>query len=710
MTSPDPTATQRALAERLRAALPPEQQHRADELAAFIAALPPDRADATLRAAFPDLAPLLTPLISVGANAQIGEIHTGDIVGGSKYDITLAPDDLSVEAQRRRSQILAIVGVRVQQGINDALAAAAQLELGLTTRPDAVPLAPGLRLQQRAGAQALPAGTTVAQMFDQAGGRLLILGAPGGGKSTLLLQLAAVLLDRARHDPAQPVPALLNLSSWAAEGKPLAAWLVTALGDTYRIPQKIATELVQRGRLALLLDGLDEVDPARRDACVQAINAYQDEHLTPLAVCSRTEEYGRLAGQLELEAAIELRPLADDQVAAALVAGGDRLAGLRAAWEHDADLRDLLRTPLLLNVATLAYSEAAPIDTDEPWSRRLFPAFVERALRRRGDAQRYDHAQTLRWLRWLAQTLEAQQLSELYLERMQPGWLPEAQHGSFDRLAGLSRGVTIGLAVGCVVAAVTPILAVIAVPALSRELAASTWWLIMAGIVLGFTLLMSLVALRAARRGPVEGIQPIDMLVIDDRARRRAWLAGGAAAIVGVGLFSVTEGFPGGIVSGLALGVLMLTLVLAQSIAGRDEDDALRTRPNQGIAASLRNAALLSLGVGIPGMIGMGSLITLILGSFLGFLPGLLFGLGIALFMWSFFGGESYTKHFLLRALLARAGHAPLRYVAFLDYSVALLLLRRVGGGYAFQHRLLRDYLGALSDTAIADLAMRARS
>jgi hypothetical protein len=152
----------------------------------------------------------------------------------------------------------------------------------------------------------------------------------------------------------------------------------------------------------------------------------------------------------------------------------------------------------------------------------------------------------------------------------------------------------------------------------------------------------------------------------------------------------------------------MLTLVLAQSIAGRDEDDALRTRPNQGIAASLRNAALLSLGGGIPVMIGMGSLITLILGSFLGSLPGLLFGLGIALFMWSFFGGESYTKHMILRSMLTRAGHAPLRYVAFLDYSVALLLLRRVGGGYAFQHRLLRDYLGALSDEDIADLAARA--
>ncbi len=50
---------------------------------------------------------------------------------------------------------------------------------------------------------------------------------------------------------------------------------------------------------------------------------------------------------------------------------------------------------------------------------------------------------------------------------------------------------------------------------------------------------------------------------------------------------------------------------------------------------------------------------------------------------------------------MAVRGH-PLHYVAFLDYSIVLLLLHHVGGGYAFQHRLLRNYIGALSN---ADLS-----
>ncbi len=34
----------------------------------------------------------------------------------------------------------------------------------------------------------------------------------------------------------------------------------------------------------------------------------------------------------------------------------------------------------------------------------------------------------------------------------------------------------------------------------------------------------------------------------------------------------------------------------------------------------------------------------------------------------------------------------PLRYVRFLDESAARILLRRVGGGYSFVHRLLLDW------------------
>lgn len=61
----------------------------------------------------------------------------------------------------------------------------------------------------------------ILDVFDEVGGALLILGAPGTGKTTLLLELARDLLDRAEHDPTHPIPVVFPLSSWAERRLPL---------------------------------------------------------------------------------------------------------------------------------------------------------------------------------------------------------------------------------------------------------------------------------------------------------------------------------------------------------------------------------------------------------------------------------------------------------------------------------------------------------
>jgi hypothetical protein len=48
--------------------------------------------------------------------------------------------------------------------------------------------------------------------------------------------------------------------------------------------------------------------------------------------------------------------------------------------------------------------------------------------------------------------------------------------------------------------------------------------------------------------------------------------------------------------------------------------------------------------------------------------------------------------------LIARNNLAPGDYVRFLDAAAERLLLRKVGGGYAFIHRMLLEYFAARYD------------
>jgi hypothetical protein len=62
-------------------------------------------------------------------------------------------------------------------------------------------------------------------------------------------------------------------------------------------------------------------------------------------------------------------------------------------------------------------------------------------------------------------------------------------------------------------------------------------------------------------------------------------------------------------------------------------------------------------------------------------------------------GGLAALRHGVLRFLLWRAGAIPWNYPGFLDSAAECILLRKVGGGYIFVHRLLLEYFASLETT-----------
>ncbi len=336
--------------------------------------------------------------------------------------------------------------------LEHSLHGAALMPLGLQAQPDAVANPWYLVLQSPETApHPLPAGTHITQVYDDADGELLILGAPGAGKTTLLLELARDLLRRAEHDEQHPMPVVFNLSSWASQQPPLQDWLAEELVTRYQVPRKLAQALLSTDQILPLLDGLDEVAPTARTACIEAINTSRKEHgLHPLVVCSRQADYLAQNARVLVRRAVTIQPLTQEQVDAYLAQGGAPVWALRVALHQDATLRELTRTPLLLSILTLTY-HGKPVEdlrrgtTLEERLRQIFGQYVQQMLTRRGALKAGTPQQMVRWLTFLAARMRERHQTVFYLEQLQPDWLPSREKRMYARLGVRLPGILIGI-------------------------------------------------------------------------------------------------------------------------------------------------------------------------------------------------------------------------------------------------------------------------
>ena len=93
----------------------------------------------------------------------------------------------------------------------------------------------------------------------------------------------------------------------------------------------------------------------------------------------------------------------------------------------------------------------------------------------------------------------------------------------------------------------------------------------------------------------------------------------------------------------------------------------------------------------------------LVVGRTVGLGVGLRLGLAVGLFGALNAGGRACLEHLALRLLLVRNGSAPWDYAKFLDCAAERILLRKVGGGYIFIHRMLLEYFAARYDESTVE-------
>ena len=563
----------------------------------------------------------------------------------------------------------------------------AAIELGLEERNDLLDRPWGLVWQSAdATAQALPSGVRVSDKFREMGdGRsLLILGEPGSGKTTTLLEVARDLLATAEIDTDQPLPVIFNLSSW--QGKmAIAPWLVAELNRQYQVSREIGRTWVEAGKLLLLLDGLDEVRANLRENCIVALNRFSQSYgTTEIVVCSRIRDYQVLQSRLTLQAAVCLQPLTVRQIQEYLANAGAELAGVRRLLQEEVALQELAKSPLILSIMTLAYRGMSPdslpkIPTLEAQRRHLFDTYIRRMFDRRSPHRhRYGKERALYWLIWLAKSMSARSQTIFLIERMQPSWFAHSWQKWVYGFAGIALFFLCGFSVGSLVLSLRRLIVIL-------PFSAVMFWLIF-----GF-----------------DRIEPVETLKWSWKKARKSLTLG-----IGIGTSSLFflkiiyeiifhplhwqiliswANFPSyALLRGAVFGLSMGTLFgLTRGMTG--PAIAKVTRPNQGIWQSGKNA-LIFAGIGFTVL----SLAAIPLqwrpffwGTF-----GACFGMAIG-------GGAACAKHLILRSILAGSGSIPWNYARFLDYATDRIFLQKVGGGYIFIHRLLLEHFAAMKPITI---------
>jgi class 3 adenylate cyclase/DNA polymerase III delta prime subunit len=616
---------------------------------------------------------------------------------------------LTKQEYRYRQILLNKVRVFWIEGILEtSLYGKALIELGLQTRLDVLEHPWQIDWATPEDARRpLPIGTKAINQFDRLGmGRtLLILGEPGAGKTTTLLEITRELVARAETDAEQATPVVFNLFSWQ-DGQRLAEWLVQELDTKYQVPKKISQNWINEQQLLPMLDGLDEVSVERRNACVEAINQFHNEFReTEIVTCSRIQDYEALTKRLQFQGAIFIQPLSETQIYQYFEHLGSELEGVREMMQTDAQLLELAKSPLMVNIMAIAYrgmsvTDLIRLSLTDNHVQYLFDTYIDRMLKRRPSKQ-YSADKTKRWLHWLSMKMFLNSQSIFLIERLQPEMLQHSSQRWFYRLGvGIITGILFGILFALMYSVVfaLPVFSAIASPRfqlLSFDELFGEFEQILPILVRGSGLTILVIALISTVYNAFQGL--MDEIKLIERLRwslKRIIVVAGISMIIGIFVSPWLA--------------LSLSISIVLSIGQVSSEIETKVVANQGVWRTLSNTQYLILLLLWNSAISIGIIyymfsyffwIKVIDGvEFWAFYlcVGTITGLVWVARSQSVFAGIAVIQHFVLRVILWANGCIPWNYARFLNYATNCILLQKVGGGYVFIHRSLLEHFTAL--------------
>lgn len=505
----------------------------------------------------------------------------------------------------------------------------------------------------------------IIDVFREVNYKLLILGTPGSGKTTMLLNLAKELCAEARQNENEPVPVVFELSNWKDDKQSIADWLASEMKSKYTLAESITKEWLANYELLPLFDGLDELGLERQVLCVEAINQFIKENSQRhLVICCRTVEYQAGKLQLALNNAVCLEPLTGQQIEKYL-----KTVQRFSMWSiirSDSNLQELANLPLFLTMIVIVYQGNSISSIQE-----LFDAYIDYQFLQTLKTSVYtpgkepSRQKSIYWLIWLAKTLKAESNTEFLIERMQPSCLREGWQkrlysasvglimGFMFFLIGLNLGLNNGMISGLLFGLITGFLSNSNKKIETVELFQFSW-------------------VEGTRKKFIEGIITI-------------MLFGVSLGLIGLLIYKLE--LSDALVLGFYGGLLRLMTVL---IFGWKAKFIVKRKPNQEIWFSLRNSISIA---GITCLLNLLILVAINQFSY-SFIKFSTLYLGLTVSVLS--GSMAVIQHFVLRLILWSNGDIPWNYARFLNYACERKFLQKVGGHYRFIHDLLREHFADL--------------
>jgi hypothetical protein len=611
----------------------------------------------------------------------------------------------------------------------DTLLGDVLLDLPMTDEPQWVarnPLDAVRTLKSDQGSEELiTPDQSLLEIYDRADiqGRLLILGAPGAGKTTALLGLAEALVDRAIAQPQTTIPIIFELSNWRDDKQSIADWLVDQLYENVGGDRKsgVYEQWLEQKVLLPLLDGLDELGYERQKRCTQKIDEFVRGEQR-IVVCCRIKEFEQAGIELtNLSWAVQLQALSDRQIEYYLIRVGR--SGLWAQIQAVPEMKKmlepindphrpeehgnpgLLRVPLFVSLAAQVYEEGRPLKSKY----ELFEKYIDQRLDektrkgdRRGKQQNWafktvgnepEWREARHSLVWVATQLKEQNQVDLLIEKIQPSWLDS---NIAKRQYWLMSGLIVELIVGLIV---------------GRNL----------GLIVGLTAgLITLLYVDWHNIDPAEGFRismshEVRLGIARSLIRLLPILQMifGLSTLLNVGQIfrpHIEQSALQNTLQGIVVIGGAIIMLIGGLITGLKQDLKTRSKPNQGIYNSLQSfiwmtiftylcciilvVVMTNLSLGVAEAITANKsfvfIMSIIQSSVIqSIFPGIS---GALLFSFFFGGGLAVIQHLCLRILLTRHYGIPWNLARFLTYCHERRLLQQIGGRYRFIHRELLDH------------------